>query len=33
MPEHIWAKQGSNLANFKNMNFPVVGYGPWILAG
>jgi len=33
VPEHIWAKQKSNLANFKNMNFPVVGYGPWILAG
>ncbi len=33
VPEHIWAKRKSNLANFKNMNFPVVGYGPWILVG
>lgn len=33
VPEHIWAKEVPNLANFKNMNFPVVGYGPWIATG
>jgi peptide/nickel transport system substrate-binding protein len=33
VPEHIWSKEVSNLGNFKNMNFPVVGYGPWTLTG
>jgi peptide/nickel transport system substrate-binding protein len=33
VPEHIWAKQVSGLSSFKNMSFPVVGYGPWILSG
>jgi peptide/nickel transport system substrate-binding protein len=33
VPEHIWAKDVSGLANFKNMSFPVVGYGPWTLTG
>ena len=33
VPEHIWSKDVSGLANFKNMTFPVVGYGPWILTG
>jgi peptide/nickel transport system substrate-binding protein len=33
VPQHIWASQVSNLGNFKNMTFPVVGYGPWKLTG
>ena len=33
VPEHVWAKEVSGLADFRNVNFPVVGYGPWILAG
>ncbi len=33
VPEHIWAKEVPNLAHFKNMSFPVVGYGPWVLSG
>ena len=33
MPEHIWASEVSHLGNFKNMTFPVVGYGPWIATG
>lgn len=34
VPEHIWASQVKNLANYRNMSgFPVVGYGPWELTG
>jgi peptide/nickel transport system substrate-binding protein len=33
VPEHIWAKEVPHLGSFTNMNFPVVGYGPWILTG
>jgi peptide/nickel transport system substrate-binding protein len=33
VPKHIWAKEVPNLAHFKNMTFPVVGYGPWVLSG
>lgn len=33
VPAHIWTKQVAHLSNFKNMNFPVVGYGPWTLTG
>ena len=33
VPEHIWASQVAHLATFKNMSFPVVGYGPWTLTG
>lgn len=33
VPEHIWAKEVPHLGNFKNMSFPVVGYGPWIATG
>jgi peptide/nickel transport system substrate-binding protein len=33
VPEHIWAKEVPNLGNFKNMSFPIVGYGPWIATG
>lgn len=31
VPEHIWKSHLSDLKNYKNMNFPVVGYGPWTL--
>jgi peptide/nickel transport system substrate-binding protein len=33
VPQHIWASKVSQLASFKNMTFPVVGYGPWIATG
>jgi peptide/nickel transport system substrate-binding protein len=34
VPEHVWASQVKNLANYRNQSvFPVVGYGPWILTG
>jgi peptide/nickel transport system substrate-binding protein len=33
VPEHIWDKLIPQLGTFKNMNFPVVGYGPWIATG
>ena len=33
VPEHVWASKVSGLAHFKNMSFPVVGYGPWVLTG
>lgn len=33
VPEHVWASQVPSLGKFKNMNFPVVGYGPWVLTG
>ncbi len=33
VPEHVWTKQVPKLGSFKNMNFPVVGYGPWIATG
>jgi peptide/nickel transport system substrate-binding protein len=33
VPEHIWAQQVAHLGSFKNMNFPVVGYGPWVATG
>jgi peptide/nickel transport system substrate-binding protein len=33
VPEHIWSKEVAKLGSFKNMNFPVVGYGPWIATG
>ena len=32
-PQHIWAKDVPHLGSFKNMTFPVVGYGPWIATG
>jgi len=31
VPEHVWSSQVANLQNFKNTNFPIVGYGPWVL--
>jgi peptide/nickel transport system substrate-binding protein len=33
VPEHVWASQVAHLSTFKNMSFPVVGYGPWTLTG
>lgn len=33
VPQHVWASQVKNLANFKNQATPVVGYGPWTLTG
>jgi ABC-type transport system substrate-binding protein len=33
VPEHVWSKEVAKLGSFKNMNFPVVGYGPWIATG
>jgi peptide/nickel transport system substrate-binding protein len=33
VPEHIWTSEVAHLGSFKNMNFPVVGYGPWIATG
>jgi len=33
VPQHIWASKVSQLGSFKNMTFPVVGYGPWIATG
>jgi peptide/nickel transport system substrate-binding protein len=33
VPEHIWKSHVADLKNYKNMDFPVVGYGPWILTG
>lgn len=32
-PEHIWKSHVADLKNFRNMNFPVVGYGPFQLTG
>lgn len=31
VPEHIWSAKVKNLKNYRNMDFPVVGYGPWKL--
>ncbi len=33
VPQHIWQSKVSDLKNYKNMDFPVVGYGPWVLTG
>jgi len=33
VPEHIWKSHVSDLKSYKNMDFPVVGYGPWVLVG
>ncbi len=33
VPAHIWTSEVAHLGSFKNMNFPVVGYGPWIATG
>lgn len=31
VPQHIWADKVKDLKNYRNMDFPVVGYGPWKL--
>jgi peptide/nickel transport system substrate-binding protein len=33
VPEHIWQNDVKDIGTFKNMNFPVVGYGPWVATG
>jgi len=33
VPEHIWRSDVKDIGTFKNMTFPVVGYGPWIATG
>lgn len=33
VPEHIWKSKVADLKNFKNEQFPVVGYGPYQLTG
>lgn len=33
VPQHVWEGKVDSLKGYKNMEFPVVGYGPWILAG
>jgi ABC-type transport system substrate-binding protein len=34
VPEHVWASQVKNMANYGNHGpYPVVGYGPWTLTG
>jgi peptide/nickel transport system substrate-binding protein len=33
VPEHIWKDHVSGLKNYRNMDFPVVGYGPFTLTG
>jgi peptide/nickel transport system substrate-binding protein len=33
VPEHVWKSHVSDLKNYRNMDFPVVGYGPFVLTG
>jgi peptide/nickel transport system substrate-binding protein len=33
VPEHIWKDHVAGLKNYRNMDFPVVGYGPFVLTG
>ncbi|MGC4111111.1 MAG: ABC transporter substrate-binding protein [Nocardioides sp.] len=33
VPEHVWKDHVSGLKNYRNMDFPVVGYGPFVLTG
>jgi len=33
VPEHIWKDQVAGLKNYRNMDFPVVGYGPFTFTG
>jgi peptide/nickel transport system substrate-binding protein len=33
VPEHIWKSHVSGLKNYRNMDLPVVGYGPFTLTG
>ena len=29
VPQHVWEQHVSDLKDYQNMDFPVVGYGPW----
>jgi peptide/nickel transport system substrate-binding protein len=31
VPQHIWQAHVTDLKDYKNDSFPVVGYGPWVL--
>jgi len=33
VPQHIWTSHVAGLKNYRNMDFPVVGYGPFVLTG
>jgi peptide/nickel transport system substrate-binding protein len=33
VPEHIWQSHVAGLKNYRNMDLPVVGYGPFVLTG
>jgi peptide/nickel transport system substrate-binding protein len=33
VPEHVWKDHVTGLKNYRNMDFPVVGYGPFTLTG
>src|SRR3954452_13702136 len=33
VPQHVWKSHVSDLKNYRNMDFPVVGYGPFVLTG
>jgi peptide/nickel transport system substrate-binding protein len=33
VPEHIWKSHVAGLKSYDNMDFPVVGYGPFVLTG
>jgi peptide/nickel transport system substrate-binding protein len=33
VPEHVWKSHVAGMKNYRNMDFPVVGYGPFVLTG
>jgi peptide/nickel transport system substrate-binding protein len=33
VPEHVWKSHVAGLKGYRNMDFPVVGYGPFVLTG
>src|ERR1700759_3420589 len=33
VPQHVWKSHVAGLKNYRNMDFPVVGYGPFVLTG
>jgi peptide/nickel transport system substrate-binding protein len=33
VPQHVWESKVANLKDYKNTDFPVVGYGPFTLTG
>lgn len=33
VPEHIWSDHVDDMKDYRNMDFPVVGYGPFVLTG